>query len=136
MGLELRLERGAKDARLDAGGARGAVDFDDAVQMPQIERDRGAARGAFDRRLDAADDAAAGAERDQRGLSAARPIGDRGDLCFVARVSDDVGRVFVKTGEAPRVVRKRLAVGVRDPIVMFAGAVRRQGRRRRDARRP
>ena len=66
MGLELRLERGAKDAGLDAGGARGAVDFDDAVQMPQIERDRRPARGALDRRLDAADDAAAGAEREEQ----------------------------------------------------------------------
>ena len=136
MRLELRLERGTKDAGLDAGGARGAVDFDDAVEMPQVERDRRPARGALDRRLDAADDAAAGAERDQRGLRAARPIGDRGDLCLVARIGDDIGRVVVLTGEPARIIRKRLAVGMGDPVVRFARAVRRQGRRRRDPRRP
>ena len=134
--LELRLERGTKDAGLDAGGARGAVDFDDAVEMPQIERDRRPARGAVDRRLDAADDAAAGAERDQRRLRAARPIDDRGHLGLVARVGDDIGRVVVLTDEPARIVRKRLAVGVGDPVVRFARAMRRQGRRRRDPRRP
>src|SRR5437588_449602 len=78
MRLELRLECRAEDAGLDARGARDAVDFDDAVQMTQVQRDCRAAHGAFDRRFDAADDRAAGAERYQCGLCAGRPIGDRG----------------------------------------------------------
>ena len=136
MRFELCFERRAKDAGLDAGGARGAVDFDDAVEMPQIERNRRPARGTLDRRLDAADNAAAGAERDQRGLRAGRPIGDSGDLAFVPRIGDDVGRIVVLTGEPADIVRKGFAVGMGDPVVGFARAVRRQGRRRRDPRRP
>ena len=38
--LQLRLERGAEDAGLDARGARGAVDLRDPVEMPQVEGDR------------------------------------------------------------------------------------------------
>ena len=72
---QLRLERRTKDAGLDPGGARGAVDLEHSVQVPQIEGDRRLdKRAALEPRLDAADHAAAAAERDQHRLGATRPI--------------------------------------------------------------
>src|SRR6516164_4983655 len=136
MRLQLRFERWAENAGLDARRARGTVDFDDPVQMPQVERDRGPAPCAVDRRLDAADDAAAGAERYQRGLRAGGPIGDRSNLGLIARIGDGIGRVVVQTGETARVVRKRLAVSVGDPVVGFARTALSQGRWRRNPRFP
>src|SRR3970282_1548030 len=50
---ELFLERGAEDARLDAGGARGAVHLQHAVEPGEVERERAAIPGP-DVRLDAA----------------------------------------------------------------------------------
>ncbi len=104
--------------------------------MPQVEADRGLAAGALEPRFDPADDAAAGAERDQRRLGAARPIDDRGDVGFAPRISDDIGGGVIAAGEAARVVGKRLAVGMGDPIVRLGRAEARQGRGRDDARRP
>ena len=87
-------------------------------------------------RLDPADDAAAGAERDHRRLRAARPIDDRGHFGFIPRKGDDIGSIVVTAREPPRIVRERLAVGMGRPVIGFARAMRREGRRRHDPRRP
>src|SRR5580704_8705635 len=101
--LQLRLQGRAEGAGLDAGGARGAVDLDDPPQMAQIEADRGLV-AAVEACLDAADDAAAAAERDDCGLLAAGPVDDCGDLRLVARIGDQVGSIAVIAGEGADVV--------------------------------
>src|SRR5580693_7120476 len=65
--LQLRVERGAIDARLDPRRARDLVDLDDFVQMHQIDRHRAAIAVAFGR-LDAADHARSSAIRDSCNL--------------------------------------------------------------------
>jgi hypothetical protein len=54
---QLRLERRAKCARLDARGARGAIDLENAAHLAQIDRERGAMPRLIDARRDALDHA-------------------------------------------------------------------------------
>jgi hypothetical protein len=51
-----------------------------------------------------ADDAAAGAKRDHRGLGAARPVAHCDHLGFVTRIDDDIGGIVILPGKAARVV--------------------------------
>ncbi len=134
--LELGFERRAEGAALDARGARAAVDLDHPAKMPQIEGDRRLVAGAVDPRLDAADDAGAAAERDHRRLGAARPIDDRGDLGFAARIGDDIGRGVVVAEQAAHVVGKGLAIGMGGAVVRLGRAEARERGGRGDARRP
>src|SRR5271170_2434923 len=133
--LELGFERRAEDAGLDARGARAVVDLEHPVKMPQVEADRGLAPAALDPRFDPADDAAAGAERDQRRLSTARPIDDRSDVGFALRIGDDIGGRVIAAGQTARVVGKRLAVCMGDSIVSLGRAIMRQISGWEDARR-
>ena len=133
--LKLRLERRTKDPGFDARGTRGAVYFQHPVEVPQIEGDRRPTRAAVEPRLNTADDTAA-AERNECRLRASRPIDRRRHLDLVSGVDYDIGSVIVVADETARIVRKRFAVGMEDPVVSLARAARRQGRRRNQARPP
>ena len=118
---QLRFERRAEHAGLDARGARGAVDLHDPVEMAQVEADRRLVPATVDDRLDPADDAAAAAERDHDAASrAAGPVDDRGDFGFVARIGDDVGGMVVFADQASDVIREGFAVAVGGAVVEFA----------------
>src|SRR5215831_2500707 len=103
--------------------------------MPQVEQDRRLERRVVDRRLDASNDAAASAKWDQCDLRGSRPVHDSSDLRLGTRVGNEIGYIVVVPNEAARIVRKRLAVSVGDPVVDVDRAVSRQRRRRRYARR-
>src|SRR5215472_2333719 len=136
MRLELSLERRTKHTGLDTRRPRGPIDFQDAVDMPQVKSDRRLIRAAVEPWLDPADHAAAAAEWRNGSLGASRPIEDRSHPDFVAGVGHDVRRVAVVTDEAARIIAKRLAVSVGYPIVRIGRAAERQGGRRRETRRP
>src|SRR5438445_728160 len=71
-------------------------------------------------RLDTAADARPSPERRQRGADATGPVHHSGNLCFVAWICDHVGRAIVVAEHGSHVVWIGFAVGVRDPVVVFA----------------
>ena len=125
---------GPADPALDARGAARRVDLEHPVEAAQIEADR-AGVGLADRRLDAADDRGAAAERNDGDLRAARPVEHGGDVGFALGQGDEVGRVGEVAREGAHRFRIGLAVGVQKPLV---GVLRQDARERggrRDARR-
>ncbi len=82
--LERRLEGRPEDAALDARGPAGAIDFEHLVQTLQIEAD-GAGETLAHRRLDPADHARAGAERDHGCARVRRPLQESNDVVFGTR---------------------------------------------------
>ncbi len=127
MRAQLRFERGPEAAGFDQGCARGLVDLLDLAHRAQVDGDRAVV--AVAPRLDAAADARTAAERRHRGIGRAGPIEHGGDVGFVARIGDDVGRAGIVEGKAARELGVRLAVGVGGAVVVRVAAERkRRGR--------
>ena len=129
---QLRFECGAVCAAFDQCGARGRVDLLHFVHAAQVDRDRAVVAVAL--RFDTAAHARAAAERRHGCVLASRPIQHRDQFRFVTRIGDDVGCGCVVACQAAAELGIGLAVGVRDAVVMVAGAERKRGGRR-DARR-
>ena len=125
---------GPADPALDPRRAARRVDLEHPVQAPHIEAHRPGI-GVADRRLDAADDRGAAAERNDGDLRAARPVEHGGDLGFVRRQGDEVGRVGEVAREGADRLGIGLAVGVQEPLVRVVRQDVCERRRRDDARR-
>ncbi|WBL37226.1 hypothetical protein O0235_06565 [Tepidiforma flava] len=113
--------------------ARNGVDFEDAVQLAQVDADDGAAAG---RGFDAADDRGAAAVGNSRRAGFAAPFEDGRNLRFVAGEGNDVGRVGEVAAEGADDVAEALAVVVGRALMGIGRADGSEGRRRLDAGRP
>ena len=107
--LQLRVERGTIDARLDPRRARDLVDLDDFVQMHQIDRHRAAITVTFGR-LDAANHARAAAIWHRRNLGAVAPFEHANQFFLIARKRDHVDRIRIIAPERPSDIPRPLAV--------------------------
>ena len=114
--FQRRLDRRSPDAALDSRRPARLVDLEHPVQAAHIEAHR-AGIGAADRRLDAADDRGAGAERNNGDLGAARPVEHVGDIGFVLGQGDEVRRIGEVAREGADGFRIGLAVGMQEPLV-------------------
>jgi hypothetical protein len=118
---ELFLQAWTGCARLDPGGLRDGVDFQDAVQRLEIDRhDPGIALA--DLRLDAADDARTASERDHRCARGHGPVQDGPHLSLVAGSSDDIRWIVEPATERPDDVAIGAAVGVQGTLVVVREA--------------
>ena len=129
---QLRLERRPEHAGLDARRAAGAVDLQHPGEPFEVERQRRGVAGA-DRRLDAADDARAAAERHDRDVAARGPVEQVDDLGLAARKGDPVGHVRHVAQPHAQAVGIALAEAVGQAVVGPIGQHRREGRRGGDA---
>ena len=107
MGFQRHLDRRAADAALDARGAARGVHFQHAIEVAHVEADR-AGEVLADRRLDAADDRRAGAERNDGDSPGPRPVEQGGDVGFARGQSHEVGRVGEVAGEGAHGLGKDL----------------------------
>ncbi len=132
---ELRLERGAGRARLDARRARDRVDLEHAVERAQVDRDRAVVRRP-DVRRDAADDRRAAAERDRGDALGGAPLEhalqidapragarrSRGMLEAAAKAAHDVGvGLAERVATRARARRPRRSVAARTARPRAAG---------------
>src|SRR5258708_19044867 len=104
MGLELVLQRWTTGATFDQGGARYLIHLDNLAEIAQIKRDGRLIAKPIDARLDTAADARPAPERRQRGANPADPVHHSGNLRFVARIGDQVGRAVVVAEHGAHVV--------------------------------
>ena len=113
------LEIRSKYAGLNARGARYVVDFEDLVQLIEIDRHRGI---TFLRHVDAPHDRRAAARRDDDVTIAVAPRERCFELGVIGRVSHDVGWVRVLEIERVGSVREVRAVGVEGAVPGVIGA--------------
>ena len=110
---QLVLQRRPQNARLDARGLRPLIDLEHPVERAHVQRHG----GPVEARLDAADDARAAAEGDQRDLLGRAPVDDPCDVVLVARARDQVGRMVIAAAEGFDQVPVRLAACVGDALI-------------------
>ena len=135
MRAKLILERRTEHARLDARGARDAIDLEHAIEMREIDR-YGARVCIVARQFDAADHARPAAVRDRRGSRGRAPIEERRDLRLAPRKGHDVGRIRIIAAKGADHVAKSFAVGMRGTIFGCLRAKRRERCGRRQPRPP
>ena len=142
--LQLRLDRRAEGAAFDAGGARGAIHFEDAAHAAEVDREDAALPLGRAARLDPADDARSGAERHDRRVRAARPIEQRGDICLAAsdrpprrarRHNRPQGRAHSRDRPCRRCARRGRRARSSTSAASEAGGARRGGASFRSSRR-
>ena len=88
-GAQLLLEVGSEGAGLDAGQPGLGVDVQHLVQPTEVDREDGA--GLLGRRLEAAGDVGAAAERDDHHVLGDGQVDDRPHLVLVGRVQHGIG---------------------------------------------
>src|SRR5260370_41004267 len=120
MRLELVLQRWTIGAPSDQRGARYLIPLDNPTEIAQVKGDGRLVANPVDARLDAAADARPAPERHQRGADTTGPVHHSGNLRFIARVGDHVGRAIVVAEHGADVVRIGFTVGVRGAVVAFA----------------
>src|SRR5919197_5286191 len=131
---KLILEARTGRARLDARGAGGRVDVQQAREAAEVDRDRAAELLPYPG-LHAAHDARPPAVRDRCDALGRTPIEDPLDLVLVAGVRDEVRRIVDLPAKAADDVAVGLAQRMRYPLVAIAGEDLTEGTRRLDPRR-
>ena len=121
LGVELLLEARAVDAGLHAREPRGRVDGEHAVHPLEVDRDDRARLLA--RRLQAAGDAGAAAERDDDGVGLQRGGQDRGHGRLVAGAHDEIGHAPEVAPPLAHEVAQALAARVDDAVERVVGDV-------------
>src|ERR1051325_3742117 len=132
---QLFFERRAEHASLNARGARGVVDRNEASEMAQVKADRALMAAAVKPGLDAADDATATAKGRHGSPSRAGPFENGLDFGLVARVGHDIGSVRIVADKSASIIDERLIVAMSSPVVDLAGAERGERRRSSETRR-
>ena len=120
-GVELLLQARAVDAGLHAREPRGLVDLEHPVHAGEVDGDDGARLVA--RRLEAAGDARAAAERDHDRVGVERGAQDLGHLGLRAGAHDDVGHAAELAAALADEVAQALAAGVHHAVVGVVGDV-------------
>ena len=121
--VELLLQARAVDAGLHARQPRGLVDARAAASM-RARSTETTVRVSSARRLEAARDARAAAERDHDRVGVERGAQDLGHLGLVAGPHDDVGDPAELAAALADEVAQALAAGVDDAVVGIVGDVR------------
>ena len=121
LGVELLLEPRAEDAGLHARQPRGLVDLEQPVHPAEVDRDDGPR--LLPRRLEAAGDARAAAERDHDGVRLERRAQDLDDRGLVAGPHDDVGHPAEVAAALADEVAQALAARVDDAVEGVVGDV-------------
>src|SRR3954453_8360657 len=103
--------------------------------MSQVNCDSRFMTDAVDPRFDTTADARSASKRRQTRIYAAGPVHDGGNLGFVTRIGDNVGRAIVVAKHCPYIIRVRLAISMRGAVVTVARAEARNRSRGRYARR-
>src|SRR5689334_3014109 len=127
---QLFFQRRAEHASLNARGARGVVDLNEAVEMSQVKADRALMAAAVKPGLDAADDAAATAKWRHGSSNGGGPVERGHDFGVVARVGHDIGGVRIISDKTAGIIDERLAVAMSGPVVDVASAERGERGRR------
>ena len=111
---QLALEVGPEHARLHAREARDRVDVEHAREPREVERDHRARLAG--RRLEAAGDAGAAAERDQHRVGVEHRAHDRLHRRLVGRAHDGVGQPPELAAALAHEVAQALAAPVHDAV--------------------
>ena len=119
---QLALEVGAEHARLHAREARDRVDVEHLRQAREVERDHRARLAG--RRLEAAGDAGAAAERDQHRVRVEHRAHDRLHARLVRGPHDGVGQPPELAAALAHEVAQALAAAVHDAVVGVGRDVR------------
>ncbi len=127
------LEGGPVDSRLNAGCAGGAIDFEQAIEMAQVDA-YGAVVAVEAARLDASDDARSAAVGDGSDVFCRAPSQNGGHVFARARQGHQVGSHRKVTPQGADHVAKSLAVGVPGSFEGICGHDRRKLWRRLDPR--
>src|SRR4051812_3601883 len=104
MRLELVFQRRTIRATFNQCGARDLIYLDNFTEIAQVKGDGCLAANPIDPWLDPAADARAAPERRQRGADTTGPIHHGGNLGFVARICDNIGRAAVVAEHGSHVV--------------------------------
>src|SRR5438477_12634753 len=99
---------GSEHATLNQGAARGRVDLQHPVEMPQVDADAAGVAVAYIR-LDAAHHRRAATERNRGGAPVGAPGEDVLHLVLVTRIGDHVGSIPEVTANAADQIVVRLA---------------------------
>jgi hypothetical protein len=117
---KLCLQSGPGRAGLDAGRQGAPLDFDDAVEAPEVEAQHGAV-AIVHVALDTADHTRPTAKWNDRDLCVARPVEHSGDVRFGSGRCDEVGRRGEVPTKATEDVAIALAVRMPDPRLVLIG---------------
>src|SRR5260370_42522798 len=133
--LKLVLQRWAIGPAFNQCGPRYLIHLNNLTEIAQVKCDGRLVAKPMDSRLDTAADARPAPERRQRGADTTGPVHHSGNLCFVAGISDDVGRAIGAAGHGTHVAWIGFAIGVRDAGGSVGRAESGNRGRRRHARR-